>query len=91
MSDKLTAHAWSIEQTAKELGTDLTKGLTSAETRARLEKYGFNELKEKPRPGFLSLLLDQFKDFLIIILIAARCDLVGRASFLGMNTPRRST
>jgi Ca2+-transporting ATPase len=71
MADKITAHAWSIEQTAKELGTNLKNGLTSAEARARLERNGPNELKEKPRPGFLSLLLDQFKDFLIIILIAA--------------------
>ena len=52
MADKITAHAWTIEQTAKELGTDLTNGLTSAEARARLERNGPNELKEKPRPGF---------------------------------------
>jgi Ca2+-transporting ATPase len=71
MADKITAHAWSIEQAAKELGTDLTNGLTSAEARSRLERNGPNELKEKPRPGFFSLLFDQFKDFLIIILIAA--------------------
>ena len=71
MAEKINAHAWTIEQTAKELGTDLVNGLTSAEASARLAKYGLNELKEKPRPGFLSLLLDQFKDFLIIILIIA--------------------
>ena len=71
MAEKINAHAWTIEQTAKELGTDLVKGLTNAEASARLAKYGPNELKEKPRPGFLSLLLDQFKDFLIIILIIA--------------------
>src|SRR5512136_2551246 len=71
MTGTINAHAWSIEQTVKELGTDLTQGLTAAEARARLQRNGPNELKEKPRPGFLSLLLDQFKDFLIIILIAA--------------------
>ena len=71
MAVQIKAHAWSIEQTAKELNTDLTKGLTSAEAAARLGRNGPNELKEKPRPGFLSLLLDQFKNFLIIILIAA--------------------
>ncbi len=71
MAEKINAHAWTIEQTAKELGTDVTRGLTSVEARARLEKNGPNELKEKPRPGFFSLLLDQFKDFLIIILIAS--------------------
>lgn len=31
MADKINAHAWSIRQTVEELGTDLTKGLTSAE------------------------------------------------------------
>ena len=71
MTDKINAHAWSIEQTAKELGTDLVKGLTGTEASARFKRNGLNELKEKPRPGFFSLLLDQFKDFLIIILIAA--------------------
>ncbi len=69
MADKIIAHAWSIEETARELGTHLSNGLTGAEARARLERNGPNELKEKPRPGFLSLLFDQFKDFLIIILI----------------------
>ncbi|MCU0486595.1 MAG: cation-transporting P-type ATPase, partial [Anaerolineales bacterium] len=71
MAEKIIAHAWSIDQTAQELGTDLAKGLTSAEARARLEKYGPNELKEKPRPGFLSKLWDQINNFLIWILIAA--------------------
>ncbi|MCX7706468.1 MAG: cation-transporting P-type ATPase, partial [Anaerolineae bacterium] len=71
MRDKITAHAWSVEQTAQELGTDLKHGLTSAEARARLQKYGLNELKEKPRPGFLSRLWEQINNFLIWILIAA--------------------
>ena len=71
MAEKINAHAWTIEQTAQELGTDLVKGLTSAEARARLEKHGPNELKEKPRPGFLSRLWDQINNFLIWILIAA--------------------
>ena len=71
MAERINAHAWTIEQTAKELGTDLVKGLTAAEAAARLAKNGPNELKEKPRPGFFALLLDQFKDFLIIILVVA--------------------
>ncbi len=71
MTEKINAHALSIEQTVQELGTDLDRGLTSAEVRARFERDGPNELREKPQPGFLSLLMDQFKDFLILILIAA--------------------
>ncbi|MCX7853892.1 MAG: HAD-IC family P-type ATPase, partial [Caldilineales bacterium] len=71
MAQKINAHAWSIEQTANELGTDPKNGLSSAEARARLEKYGPNELKEKPRPSFLSRLWDQINNFLIWILVAA--------------------
>ena len=37
----------------------------------RLQKFGANELTEKPRPGFLALLWDQFNNYLVIILIVA--------------------
>jgi len=45
----------------KELETHIEKGLGQGDAGARLEKYGPNELKERPRPGFLRMLLDQFK------------------------------
>ena len=54
-----------------QLATHLEKGLTPEEAQERLNKYGPNELQEKPRPGFLSMLLDQFNNFLVIILIVA--------------------
>ena len=71
MSGRIYPHALSAEQVAKDLSTDLINGLTCEEARARLERNGPNELKEKPRPGFLSLLWDQLNNFLILILIAA--------------------
>ena len=47
------------------------KGLTSSEAEQRREKYGYNELIEgKKKPLFL-IFLEQFKDFLVLILIAA--------------------
>ena len=49
----------------------LEKGLSQEEAQERLKKFGPNELQEKPRPGFLQLLLDQFNNFLVIILIVA--------------------
>ncbi|RLC67831.1 MAG: hypothetical protein DRI52_10420, partial [Chloroflexi bacterium] len=44
-------HSKSIEETVRLLGTDLERGLSSVEAQARLEKYGYNELREQPRPG----------------------------------------
>jgi P-type Ca2+ transporter type 2C len=68
---ELTPHALTLEGALQDLGSHLQEGLTAQEARARLERYGPNELQEKPRPGFLRLLLDQFNNFLVIILIVA--------------------
>jgi Ca2+-transporting ATPase len=56
---------------AAVLGTDSSAGLSPEEAERRQRETGPNELIEKPRPSFLSLLLGQFKDFLVLILIAA--------------------
>jgi Ca2+-transporting ATPase len=64
-------HSVNLEELEKLYGTNLEKGLTPEEAEARLKKYGHNELTEKPRPGFLQLLLGQFNNFLVIILIIA--------------------
>ncbi len=71
MTEKLYPHALPTEEALKELTTHLRNGLSSQEARARLKRYGPNELQEKPQPGFLKLLLDQLNNFLIIILILA--------------------
>ncbi len=55
----------------KELATDQQKGLTSAEAAARLEKYGENKLREKKKKTLMQRFFDQFKDVMILILIAA--------------------
>jgi Ca2+-transporting ATPase len=64
-------YAHSIDQVVASLKTHLHTGLTSQEAQARLMKYGPNELVEKPRPSFFKLLLEQFNNFLVIILIVA--------------------
>ncbi|OPL16917.1 MAG: ATPase [delta proteobacterium ML8_D] len=47
------------------------KGLASKEAQNRLERYGPNELIEKKRKSVWMMFLDQFKDFMIMVLIAA--------------------
>src|SRR5688572_7163224 len=64
-------HAKSVADVAAALSTDLEKGLSQAQAQERLRAHGANELTEKPRPGFLALLWDQFNNYLVIILIVA--------------------
>jgi len=59
----------SVEQTFELLAAD-NAGLTSSEAKARLERYGYNELKAKKRSPFVRFLL-QFKNALYYVLIAA--------------------
>jgi Ca2+-transporting ATPase len=48
-----------------------SQGLSSDDALQRLQKYGPNELKEKKRRSPLMMFLDQFRDFMIIVLIVA--------------------
>lgn len=64
-------HALAVEQLSETFDTHLQTGLSKLEAQNRLEKFGLNELVERPRPGFIKMLLDQFNNFLVIILIVA--------------------
>ncbi|HWM42205.1 MAG TPA: cation-transporting P-type ATPase, partial [Burkholderiales bacterium] len=65
------AHAKPIHEVVGAFQANLENGLSQQEARARLQRLGANELTEKPRPGFLALLWDQFNNYLVIILIIA--------------------
>lgn len=67
----MSVHHLSKEELLKNLSTDAQKGLTSKEASARLEKYGKNQLKEKKKITFAQRFFNQFKDVMILILIAA--------------------
>ncbi len=64
-------HGKRIDDVVEELKTHVENGLSHEEAKERLRIHGPNELTEKPRPGFFKLLLDQFNNFLVIILIVA--------------------
>jgi P-type Ca2+ transporter type 2C len=58
------------------------KGLTSDQAKIRLTEYGYNELQDEARKSPWLLLLEQFKNLLIIILLVA----VILSAFLGEVT-----
>ena len=60
-----------VNELLRELGTDRVKGLSLVEVKARKDKYGANKLREKKKKTTLQRFLDQFKDAMILILIAA--------------------
>jgi Ca2+-transporting ATPase len=66
----MTWHQKDIENIIDELHSS-PHGLSGDEARKRLEKYGLNVLKEKKKKTPFMMFLDQFRDFMILVLIAA--------------------
>ncbi len=64
-------HNKTIKETAEALETDIKTGLTTEEAKRRLGAYGKNELVHKKKKNIFIKFLEQFNDFMIIILLAA--------------------
>jgi P-type Ca2+ transporter type 2C len=64
-------HNLTLEAAAKLLATDLQNGLKSAEIKQKLLAFGPNQLQEKKLTPLLRIFLEQFKDVMIIVLLAA--------------------
>jgi Ca2+-transporting ATPase len=71
MDSKQTWHTMTADEAATHLETDLLDGLTGEQVRQRQEQFGPNELQEAPPRSFWRRLLDQFNQFLVLILIVA--------------------
>jgi len=67
----LTPYSKNTNELLRELNTDGHSGLSSAEVLVRKGKYGENKLREKKKKTTMQRFLDQFKDAMILILIAA--------------------
>ena len=61
----------SIDEVQRKLDTDVDSGLKKEEVSKRQSQYGFNELKAKKKKSLIQKFLEQFKDFMIIVLIIA--------------------
>ncbi|MCX8054599.1 MAG: cation-translocating P-type ATPase [Ignavibacteria bacterium] len=68
MTQENNYYKMSIDETLKALNSGIN-GLTEEEVKSRYEKFGANELKEKEKEPAWKLLLSQFNNLLIYILI----------------------
>ncbi len=67
----LTWHALSANEVLQKLDTPESEGLSLEEVEKRQEKFGLNQLTEKPKATFLQLVFSQLKSFVILLLIVA--------------------
>jgi len=64
-------HTLSADAVAAGLEVDPACGLDSTEATRRLERHGPNAIREAPPRHWSQMLLAQFKDFMILVLLAA--------------------
>ncbi|GEM09469.1 calcium-transporting ATPase [Rhodotorula toruloides] len=65
------AHTQTPDSLAQQLHVALDNGLTASQVAENQRKYGKNVLPEEPSPPLWELILDQFKDQLVLILLAS--------------------
>ena len=63
-------HSLEVNEAIVLLRGNADTGLTSQEVESRLQKYGTNELEESGGRGSWEILLDQFKNIMLLMLIA---------------------
>lgn len=59
------------EEVLKHFSVDVQNGLSAEQVEKNQEKYGLNELKQAKKKSIFIRFLEQFKDFMIIVLIIA--------------------
>ncbi|WP_147532017.1 calcium-translocating P-type ATPase, SERCA-type [Bacillus marasmi] len=64
-------HEMSRNDVGEALNTDLSLGLSEEDVKKRRKQYGYNELEEGEKQSALLLFLSQFKDFMVLVLLAA--------------------
>ena len=60
-----------VDEVEKFFKTDISNGLSQDEIEGKRQEYGTNELTAKKKKSTLQKFLEQFKDFMIIVLILA--------------------
>ncbi|MDE7088288.1 MAG: cation-translocating P-type ATPase [Malacoplasma sp.] len=60
-----------LSESFSKLKSNLNDGLTNEEVQKRLKTYGFNKIAEKKKVKFITRILEQFKNPMIILLLIA--------------------
>ncbi|MDR3061660.1 MAG: calcium-translocating P-type ATPase, PMCA-type, partial [Dysgonamonadaceae bacterium] len=71
MSTETTYYNLTIIQVAEKLNTSPENGLSKEEAKKRLVIYGYNEFEKKKKKGIFYRFMQQFKSFMIIVLLIA--------------------
>ena len=71
IKNSVTWHTMDKDQISESFGSHLSQGLTDEQVENLRDTYGWNRLEEAKRKTMFSRFIDQFKDFMIIILIIA--------------------
>jgi Ca2+-transporting ATPase len=64
-------HEMDINEVEKALDADFSSGLSMEQATKRIKQLGYNELEEGEKQSALLLFFSQFKDFMVLVLLAA--------------------
>ena len=67
----MSVYSKPLDEALSDLSTAADTGLSASEAAHLLEQYGENRLQEAKKKSYLQRFFDQFKDVMILILIAA--------------------
>lgn len=71
MNDQVSWHALSTDEVVNRLESSISDGLSHNEAKERLLRFGGNSLKEGQRRSILRMIVDQFSDFMVLVLIGS--------------------
>ncbi|MDX5476244.1 MAG: calcium-translocating P-type ATPase, SERCA-type [Bacillaceae bacterium] len=60
-----------VDEVEERMSSNVKDGLSEKEAKSRLKQYGPNELQEAEKQNAFLLFLEQFKDFMVVVLLAA--------------------
>ena len=64
-------HAMTNKEVIEHFKTDAQSGLSDKKVGERAARFGPNELAKAPKPPLWQLFINQFKDFMVLVLLAA--------------------